>query len=276
MLNRIKDKIKDILLIENKNEKIKEWLERNKIYFETIVMVSLTIMSLVISRSANIIANRSNDLAEKANEIADRSNEISETEIEMQQKDKLPSFTVKIEENQSSNIVNTVNIYNTGGRITNGFINTHCYVKIYLKNANGKTSNWWIKIYDAFEDTKISYDYNNECFSLKSYLSSFVNMYYDVKREIDLENIDLSYRTYELFNISYVNYFEESCEEYYCLSRIDALTLEEIDKTTYNNFLKNEDDYVWCNGETWSEKTINESKDKLKTGIQNMIAKSSD
>ena len=203
MLNKIKDKINEIRSIENKNKKIKEWLERNKIYFETGVATALTIMSLVVSCTANSIANKAN--------------RISELEIEMQQKDKLPNFTISIDENEEDgNEEEYVNIINTGGVISDAYIECYCYVEICLTTDTNKEISKIIQIQDAFDDFEAGFDYDNNRFSLKSNLSSFYDMYYEISREMDSQSKLLYYETYELFKITYTNYFDDVCEKYYC------------------------------------------------------------
>ena len=203
MLNRIKDKINEIRSIENKNEKIKEWLKNNKIYFETAGTTALTVMSLVVSCSANSIANKSN--------------QISELEMEMQQKDKLPNFTISIDEkeNDDGNKEEYVNILNTGGVISNAYINCYCYAKIDIENYNDSTgireeTSKIIQINDAFDDSEVNYDYDNNRFSLKSHFSSFYKMYYEIQRELNPKENSIYCYTYEIFRISYDNFFEPS------------------------------------------------------------------
>ena len=47
-----------------KQKSLKEWLEQNKVFFETLTALALTIASLIISGSANKIANRQRQLEE--------------------------------------------------------------------------------------------------------------------------------------------------------------------------------------------------------------------
>ena len=47
-----------------KQKSFKEWLEQNKVFFETLTALALTIASLIISGSANKIANRQRQLEE--------------------------------------------------------------------------------------------------------------------------------------------------------------------------------------------------------------------
>ena len=266
MLNRIKEKIKNILLTENKNEKIKEWLERNKIYFETGVATALTIMSLIVSYSANIMAKKSNELADKANEIANKSNEISEIEIEMQQKDKLPKFSIEVKINEDLSIINT------GGMITDGHATLDCFLEIKAETNTGKKTNWLISVYDAYEKMNVNYNYDNNCFFIKSNISYLKKMINDVFDNVETSGVQLSYEIYELANVSYVNYFDDSCDKYYYIKDfIGTYNLENINSDKYYDFFEKQTDFIFCNSSFWKDETINESKEKLKNGIQNMI-----
>lgn len=261
MLNKVKDKINKIRSIENKNKKIKEWLKNNKIYFETAGTTALTVMSLVVSCSANSIANKSN--------------QISELEMEMQQKDKLPNFAISIDEKEDDdgNKEEYVNILNTGGVISDAYIDCYCYVEFCPAPNTNKETNKIIRIHDAFDDFEASYDYDNKRFSLKSNLSSFYDMYYEIRDEMGSQ-FDLFYRkTYELFKITYINYFDDNCEKYYCLDRIGTTSFQEIESETYYDFIQSDYDYIFCDyDKPWYEELRNEEKDKLKNIILDVIS----
>ena len=246
MLNKVKDKIINI------NKKIKKWLESNKIYFETGVATALTIMSLMVANTANSIANKSN--------------EISELEIEIQQKDKMPKFVTTIDENDN------ISIINTGGFITDGFISYDCYIKVYSFKNSSKTNSAAIEVYNPLSGMDVGYNYDDNCFNIESDILSFKEMYYDIKMEIDPQGTSINYNTYEIFKITYVDYFDNYCEEYYYLDRDDdSASLKRISSDTYDELRTENAFYIWCDKDVWSETTINESRNNLKNIMLDVI-----
>lgn len=261
MLNKIKNKINEIRSIENKNEKFRNLLNRNKIYFETAGTTALTVMSLVVSCTANSIANKSN--------------QISKLEIEMQQKDKLPNFTISIEEDEDEdgNKEEYVNILNTGGMISDAYINCYCYIEFIPTSDTNKETSKIIQIHGAFDDFEAGYDYDNNRFSLKSNLSSFYDMYYEIRGEMDSQSMLFYHKIYELFEITYINYFGDNCEKYYRLDRDDITPFLEIKSETYYDFIQTDYDYIFCDyDEPLYEELRNEEKDKLKNIILDVIS----
>lgn len=65
------------------NIKIKKWLECNKIYFETLVMVSLTVAGIIVSCV-------SVSLSKTANVLSKESNNTELIELELQKNKMLP------------------------------------------------------------------------------------------------------------------------------------------------------------------------------------------
>lgn len=118
------------------NESVKNWLSKNKIYFETLVMVSLTVagillsfLSISVSKTANQISQASNQLSETANQLSSKSNEIDAADFELQKNKMLPVFT-RLEEFEQNKYL----LINTGDRCIEPALYNHT---ILLINCHG-------------------------------------------------------------------------------------------------------------------------------------------
>lgn len=105
--------------------RFREWLERNKIFFEIIVALSLTAMSIIISYNANQIATDQNNLIKEENQ---------------------PIFIFNVTHfnndlNNSSNEVEKLDIYNIGGPAYNCSIEEYTFFNIQFSDFEGNLRN---------------------------------------------------------------------------------------------------------------------------------------
>lgn len=136
--------------------KFQLWLERNKIYFETIMMVFLSVAGIIVSAAGIIVANVANDISLEESRIEDL--------------EKQPAFVYYSEtaEDKTSHI-----IQNVGGDIKYGnvFMDKALVVSIYNKNYDylGKG---YILLGGYYEKDYSNYDFETKRFELHSSLES--------------------------------------------------------------------------------------------------------
>jgi hypothetical protein len=96
---------------------IREWLERNKIFFEVVVAFSLTMMSITVSINANQIATYQNDLIKEENQ---------------------PMFIFNLSQadNGSLDIGERIDIYNIGKPAYNFDAKANIFFDVYLYNES--------------------------------------------------------------------------------------------------------------------------------------------
>ncbi len=173
------------------NKKIEEpsfknWLNNNKIYFETIMTLSLTMMGVLISIVSLSFQQKSNELQEKQ--------ALVEAQLNM------PVFNIS-ESYYEEHIIDgisypagsEVNIINNGGNISNGYL-----------NADGKIE---IIVHDEEYNDKGTIVIEN----LQRYLKGY--SYYDaktksftIKKSVDFGNLRLRYFLNEQLHNEYESY----------------------------------------------------------------------
>lgn len=97
--------------------KVKRFLEENKIYFETIVMVTLTIAGIFVSISANTIMKKQADIEEALSK---------------------PVINLEIVYNDEKDVIEQISIVNDGSAIKNVEIEIipYYFVSIYKQVDN--------------------------------------------------------------------------------------------------------------------------------------------
>lgn len=205
MYNNIK---KDIEVI-NKKIGIKNFLEKNKIYFETIVMVFLTIMSIVIS----VVGLR----------IDKRNQEISQKELEIIENDREPYFKIECDSNYVNNknfddyiMKKKYTITNTGGSIYGAYIMVKPMLEIWVpKERAGEYDIFTYMLPEMLDENAgimYLYEETSKTFTFYEYESSEWNniikhLQSGLRNFLGNESIVLLVQNY--IDMTYVNYKNE-------------------------------------------------------------------
>lgn len=170
-----------------KKTRFKNWLNNNKIYFETIMTLSLTIMSILISFVSLSFQQKSNELQEKQALIEAQLNmpvfNVSQTFYNEEYVIDGVSYPAGIE----------VNIINNGGNISNGYLDADAKIEILVHDK----------------------EYNSKGFvvieNIQRYMRGY--SYYDaktksftIKKDFDMRNIELRSFLYDQLHNDYENY----------------------------------------------------------------------
>lgn len=165
----------------------KNWLNNNKIYFETVMALSLTIMSVLISIVSLSFQKKSNELQEKQ--------VLVEAQINM------PVFNISQTLYYKDDVIDgitypagtEVNIINNGGNISNGYLNADAKIEIIVldKEYNNEGS---VVIENTQRYTK-GYSYYD------AQTKSFT-----IQKDIDTRNIELRTFLYNQLHNEYENY----------------------------------------------------------------------
>jgi len=168
---------------DGKWHRMKNWLARNKIVFETLVAASLTIMGILVSIAAANINQKANELSDEANKLLDRQNELIKQQYELDLYGKEPVFSVNpIEEDGVPYYIITkigTEIYNVRYTVRDIYpyvfyagtehqeqVTAVSYTVRHISNGsnyntddNEETDSWKIPVYRHFQgDTDEPYD----------------------------------------------------------------------------------------------------------------------
>ena len=242
-LNRTKYRLKKICM------KFKGWLERNKIFFETIVMVSLTIMSIVVSWNANKIANEERKLTER--------------EVEIEHAEKMPRFTMREHDNWQ-----TYDIFNSGGSISDAVAGFNYYVCINV--TNGKTSKEIVvEVFDAYQKMFANYDYTNNSFTnTANELAIYSTIMKNVSEWGKIQEITLDYTVVEVLEITYTDYIGETHIERYKIDTTTKSYMKQLSDEEYYSMMEKYELPIYGSKEK-SDEIIGNSIDE----IENLIMK---
>lgn len=226
---------------------IKIWLESNKIFFETALMLILSVASLI--------------MAYNSNKIAKQSNQIAEMEVELAKQANMPSFTFL-------KSANDYHILNVGGTITDA----QAYFEYYLfidATMNDIKKIVKVRVIDAYSDNYAMYDYSNNSFSATKNNLCLSSMISEIQDNLIKNNISIRYYILELACINYYDYSGKSCIEYYKINSFLAHSMKEISFENYLNLTNMCDKFIWS-----SERILEVNPDAVKastTDLENYI-----
>lgn len=229
---KIKSKIskKDILL--------KKWLQENKIYFETLMTFSLTLMGIVISVLSLSIDKRMEELQNK--------------EYELERLNLKPVFNVTSEEHHEEYIVDGIRyspcieyrIINNGANLNDAYLKTMAAIEITLTEDDGNTyflilenTQRFLKPYSYYDaDRKnftIQKEFDNRYISLKNYLSETLEKEYSSSQVVTVDYINIQYT--DLEGNFYNEWYELIGDELYSRSPITTMINAYCDISTMDN-----------------------------------------
>lgn len=225
---------------------IRDWLEKNKIFFETIVMVSLTIMGVVVAWNAN--------------KIADKANLLTEKEMNIAHNEKMPNFTMVDDGNSK-----TYSILNIGGNISDATAVYDYYVCIQADYKN-RFEEIIIEVADAYEKTNVSYNYNTCSFENGINDLLIHTMMEEAAELLKCFNVSMEYQIIEVVELAYKDYMDETHIERYILDSPTKNYLEEFRNERYNELRSSNVLYVY-GGIDKTEEVIDDSVDDIEIQI---------
>lgn len=217
--------------------KMKKWLEKNKIFFETIVMASLTVMSISVAWNANKIADNANKLAEK--------------EAAIEHNEKLPRFTM---DNHGG--MQTYNILNVGGSISDADAAFDYYVCIDACLGE-KDETIVVRVIDAYEHYNVNYDYESHTFTNRA---NELQIHTMMKKIVELMNevgIIVKYEIIDTAEIFYRDYMGEPHIERYSIESATKSYLSVLTDETYYSFMENYEFAIFASKEKTEEAISN-------------------
>lgn len=197
-----------------KKNSIKKRLKENKIYFETVMTFSLTIMGIVVSLVSLSLQYTSNKL--------------QETEMFIESQLNMPVFNVsesRYEESNTNGILipggTEINIVNNGGNISNGYLNADAKIEINIYDK--EYHNIGAVVIEKMQQYSKGYSYydaKTKSFTIKkSTTSERVDLSYFLER-----NLHNEYKNYiflvlnaDYINIKYIDFQEQPHDEWYIL-----------------------------------------------------------
>lgn len=218
------------LEVKEKNS-FKKWLKDNKIYFETIMTISLTLMGIVVSFISLSIDKT----------VAD----IQKEQLELQHLLNMPVFNVSSIRHREEYIVDGIiyapcmeyEIVNNGGNIYDGYLKTKGRVEVTVENEEQdilivlENSQRFLKSYSYYNANRKSFtiksDFDNRYIELKNYL-------HDAFKE---QNLFISIDTIDYINIQYYDIEHNFHNEWYELNG-DELFFRQPERGNYQAFLE--------------------------------------
>lgn len=224
-------------VIFNKNTKeleirekfsLKKWLQDNKIYFETLMTISLTLMGVIVS-----VISLSIDKT-----VAD----IQREQLEFNRLLNMPVFNVVSTKHREEYTVDGIRyapcmeyeIVNNGGNIYDGYLRTESRVEVIVENGEQEilivleNNQRFLKSYSYYNANRKSFtikcDFDNRYIELKKYL-------YDTFKE---QNIFIN--TIDYINIQYNDIEHNFHNEWYEFSG-DELFSRKPERGNYQTFL---------------------------------------
>lgn len=225
--------------------KSKNWLQDNKVFFETVVMIFLTIMSIVVAYNANRISEKANDLME--------------AELELSKLEKLPRFTIKNTQNK-----NEYCILNVGGTISDATADFEYYILIEVTKFN-KRKTFAVKVIDAYDSSHCEYDYHNAMFSTKKNETDVYSSMELLGKELQKDGFSMEYRTIELLEIYYKDYSEKNCVEWFRVGGVWTPSITALSDDEFWEISSMYSTYIWNGEDILKENSsaISESLDRL-------------
>ncbi len=199
------------------NKSLKNWLQENKIYFETIMTISITLMGIIVSFiSLSIDKN-----------IAD----IQKEQLELQRLSIMPIFNVSSTKRREEYVVDGIRydpcieyeIVNNGGNIYDGYLRAEGRIEIIVKNGEQdiliilRNKQRFLKSYSYYNANSQSFvikrDFDNRNIELKNYL-------YNIFME---KNINAKVVVIDYINIRYTDIEKNFHNEWYELNGDELL-----------------------------------------------------
>lgn len=164
----ISNKKKETCFVQEKSEEcpfkqrfgeFKKWLSDNKIFFETVMTLALTVMGIMVSIVSCQYQKASLELQEAQSLIEEQLN--------------MPVFTLSHKRETtkgewSEQLYYSMDIINTGGRITNGTAIAEPQIEVaMIDNYYNELAIISLRFSDYYERNVISYDGENQRFSMK-------------------------------------------------------------------------------------------------------------
>lgn len=205
--------------MKEKIVKFRKLLERNKIFFETVVMVALTFMSIIVAWNSNKIADEANKLAEK--------------EAAIEHSEKLPRFTMDSQED-----LLTCNILNVGGNVSNATASFGYYVCIDI-SSDQKEETIVVRVIDAYEHYNVDYDYEKHTFTNKANELIIYTMMEELIEIMSEFGINVKYEIIDIAEIFYRDYTGEPHVERYSIDTTAKSYLSILSDETYYDFMEN-------------------------------------
>lgn len=138
------------------NNKFKQFLDHNKIYFETLLMLILTVAGIIVSIAGVRVGMVADNIAETENRISDLENQ--------------PTFVIENETNKSEE---KYIIRNTGGNIQYGNLILDKAFLIYIYDEHHDYLGQGYIIWGGYMDKGYSsYDFDTKLFSVSTKLTS--------------------------------------------------------------------------------------------------------
>lgn len=175
--------------------KFKQFLEQNKIYFETILMFILTVAGIIVSIASVKVGIIANNIAKNENRISDL--------------EKQPTFVIENETNKSEE---KYIIRNTGGDIQYGylFFDKALVVSVYDENYD-YLGRGYIILGGYMENGFSTYDFDTKSFTVSTKLISRPILHWTeiVENIITAEGYFCGVSCTEHLDITYQNYKQE-------------------------------------------------------------------
>lgn len=200
---------------------LKKWLQDNKIYFETLMTISLTFMGIIVS-----VISLSIDKT-----VAD----IQKEQLEFNRLLNMPVFNVVSAKHRKEYVVDGIRqlpcieyeIINNGGNIFDGYLTTEGGIEITIRKG-GDDKDIFIFLGNTQRFLKPYSYYNAERKS------------FTIKRDFDNRNIELKNYLYSIFSKSEFSYFE--------ILSIDYVNIQynDIENKFHNDWYELNGDELFC------------------------------
>mgnify|MGYP003287132568 CR=1 FL=1 len=204
---------------------IKKWLKDNKIYFETLMTVSLSFMGLFVSICSVTIQKDANELQEKQAIITEQLD--------------MPIFncTYTYYESYVDNGIsypngNEINILNCGGNISGGYLYAETQIEVYVYDEHERRGVIVINDLGGYPKKFSYYDAQNKSFTIRKNnetrnleLCKYIDK--QLTNKYEMCSFTASYLDY--VNLQYTDFQNKLHSEWYELSR------EKLSKQTPTN-----------------------------------------
>ncbi|MHC0445158.1 hypothetical protein ACWA1F_07095 [Flavobacterium sp. 3-218] len=183
--------------------RLRDFLTRNKIFFEVITATALTFTGIIVSITANTIAKQANIIADTANAIANNANKISQVQTKIMESENTPKIEIQRKDIYPDPSINSYvtewYIYNNNSKISKfEFEKERSYI-VYEKTDNEVINIPIVKYFNdegklISQNEGLIYKFDNRhCFQQESVLRQQMSNYGNVSIksyiEISYENI---------------------------------------------------------------------------------------